>query len=208
VLSVSFNTDGTATNAITGNAINKEGTPTVAYNAVLGRNVATLDGASGYAFHEMFQHYERIQDGFTLETYIYVPSRPSEALNIISNMESGGFGYQYTSAGEIQLLCHGASGYDRASAVLPTGKWVHVVGVYTGTRIRLYFNGELVNEVTASKTTWKLPANGANYLCIGGDSTTYFPNGSSFMTGKMAIANLYSDALTSAEVAALYAALS
>ncbi len=209
VLAVNFNTNSTATNAITGKALNQVGTPTVAYDATLGMNVATFNGSSGYAFQEMFQHYGRINEGFTLETYIYIESKPASAKNIIANLESGGFGFQYNAAGEMQILCHKPSAangtnYERASATLPLGQWVHVVGVYTGTKIQLYFNGELVNEVAATKTTWTLPANGAQYLAIGGDSDPNYPNGMNFFTGKMAVANLYSDALSATEIAALY----
>ena len=208
VLSVSFNLNDTATNAITGKHLDKAGNPVVAYDETIGRNVAILNGSSGYAFHDMFQHYDRIKESFTLETYIYIENKPSAALNIISNMESGGFGFQYSKTGEVQILAHGTSGYDRAVATLPLGEWVHVVGVYTGTKVQLYFNGQLMDEVDATKTSWTIPKNGSHYLSVGGDSSPSVPNGTNFFTGKMAVANLYSDALTATEIAALYQKLS
>ena len=205
VLQTEFNLDSSATNAVTGKTLYRTGTPTVTYDTTLKRNVATIDGSGGYALLEMYRNYPLLTDSFTLETYVYVESKPSKSLNIISNMESGGFGFQFNSAGQIQILCHGTSGYDRASTTLPLNQWVHVVGVYTGSKIQIYINGVLQNEVNASKTSWTLPANGAQYLSVGGDSSPTAPGGTNFFTGKMAAANLYSDALTAAEIAALYA---
>ena len=177
----------------------------VTYDGTLERNVVSLDGTDGYALMELEQHYARLQDGFTIETYLYVSAAPTKTTGIFANMQSGGFGLQMNSSGHIQLLAYtGNKAYERASAALPLGQWVHVVGVYTGSKIQLYLNGVLANEVTASKTSFALPPRGSYYLSVGGDSDPAAYYGVNFISGKMAIANLYSDAMTATEVAALY----
>lgn len=205
VIATTFNTDGSVTNTLTGKTLAKAGAPTVAYDTTLGRNVVTLNGKSGYAMPEIYQHYDRLKDSFSIETYIYVSAKPSKTVGVVANMESGGFGLQISTDGKIQLPVRLGNAYEIAESELPLGQWVHVVGVYTGSKIQLYINGTLKHEISASKTTFTLPVNGAHYLSIGGDSTPNAENGTNFMTGKMAVANVYSEPLTAANIAALYA---
>ena len=204
VLATTFNTDGSATNTVTGKELVTQGTPTITYDTVLERNVAVLNGKSGYAMHEIYQHYDRLQDGFTIEAYINVSARPSHVVGVLANMESGGFGFEIETNGKIRLPVRIGSSYTIAETDLPLGQWVHVVGVYTGTKIQLYINGVLKDEKAAAKNTFTLPANGAHYLSIGGDSTPGAANGTNFMTGKIAVANVYSEALSMTEILALY----
>ena len=204
VLAATFNSDGTVVNAITGKTLVSTGTPTVAYNSALGMNTANLNGKSGYAMHDIYQHYDRLKDGFTIETYIYVAQKPSKTVGVVSNMESGGFGIEITSAGKIRALAYTNGAYQIAETDLPLGQWVHVVGVYTGAKMQIYLNGTLKHEVSTTANSFSLPANGAHYLSIGGDSTPNAANGTSFMTGKIAVANVYSETMSAADVLALY----
>jgi len=204
VLATTFNTDGSATNTLTGNKLQTQGTPTVAYDATLERNVVTLNGSSGYAMHEIYQHYDRLKDGFTIESYIYLTARPSHVVGVLANMESGGFGFEIETNGKIRFPVRIGSSYTIAETDLPLGQWVHVVGVYTGTKVQLYLNGTLKHELSAAKNTFTLPVNGAHYLSIGGDSTPNAANGTNFMTGKMAIANVYSEPMSATQVQELY----
>ncbi len=207
ILSTQFNLDGTATNTITGKTLHTAGAPEVVYDETLGRNVAILNGSSGYAFTDMYDNYPRLTDSFTLEAYVYLDQKPSDTVCVVSNMEAGGFGFQIKS-GNLEFLCYtGNKAYERNSAALPIGQWVHVVGTFDGSAIKLYFNGELVGTTTTKNATWTLPISGAYHLGIGCDSSPKSPDmygGLSHMTGKIAAANLYSDALTAAEVLALY----
>ena len=76
--------------------------------------------------------------------------------------------------------------------------------MYDGSSAKLYINGVLVSEQTRTGEL-KLPTKGSQYLAIGADSD---PTGAGNcnMVGKIAAANLYAEALTAAEVLALYQA--
>ncbi len=209
VLSTQFNLDGTATNTITGDTLHTAGAPEVAYDETLGRNVAEFNGSSGYAFTDMYDNYSRLTDGFTLETYVYLDKLPSSGtICPVSNMETGGFGFQIKNSGKLEFLCYtGNKAYERTSATVPVGEWVHVVGTFDGSALKLYFNGQLVGTQATTNSKFTLPISGAYYLGIGCDSSptsTEIYGGLSHMTGKLAAANLYSDALTAAEVMSLY----
>jgi hypothetical protein len=81
---------------------------------------------------------------------------------------------------------------------LPTDQWTHVVGLYTGSEMRLYINGALVASEAQSGTF----RNGPDPFWIGrfprvnGYDTAYY--------GKVDEVALYDRALTPAEVAAHY----
>ena len=67
----------------------------------------------------------------------------------------------------------------------------------------MYKNGTLVSTATPNAGSMKYPAVASRYLVIGGDSNAN-TSGDCFMTGKIAVANIYATPLTSGEVAALY----
>lgn len=65
----------------------------------------------------------------------------------------------------------------------------------------MYKNDVLVSTATPNEGSIKPPT--SQYLVIGGDSNAG-TSGDCFMTGKIAVANIYATPLSSSEVAALY----
>ena len=206
VFSVRFHTDGSATNAVTGEMLDAYEAPTVYYDGTLGRNVASLNGTNSYVFTPMYDTYAAITDGFTIEACLYLDAYTTSTLYPLGHMQSGGFGLQIKN-GELQFLVYtGNKAYERASAPMVYGNWVHIIGRYDGESISLYMNGEKVSEVAASSAEWTLPTTGARYLVIGGDATHQSYVGASFSKCKFSAVSLYSTALTDAEIRAIYQA--
>ena len=148
-----------------------------------------------------------ITDGFTLETYLYLDMYSTSTIYPIGHMQSGGFGLQIKN-GDLQFLVYtGNKAYERASAPMRYGEWVHVIAQYDGKTISLYMNGEKVSEVEATSAEWTLPTAGARYLVIGGDATHQSYVGTSFSRCQISVISLYSTALTDEEIQSRYQAL-
>jgi len=204
VLKAQFNLDGSATNLANNKPLTTVGAPTVAYDETLKMNVATFDGSDdAFKFEEMGDWYSTINQSFSMEAYYYVDGHPSGSYaNLMSNQQSGGFGFEYRSGGNMEFIMNVSGNSPRTKVAALTKQWVHIVGTFDGQNIKYYVNGELMQTV-ACVGTLKLPAAGSHFLVIGGDSAA---NGgcSSFFKGKIAIANFYSDPLTEAQVQYLY----
>lgn len=207
ILQTVFGESGTATNGVTGEQLTPFGTVATQYDEALGRYVGVFDGNGAFTFDDMAYWYDIIGKSLTLEAYVYLPSKPASGYtDILSNQQSGGFGFEYKSSGEMQFFCNaGETASNRLKYVVPTGEWVHLVATYDGQHQRLYVNGELVGEIATSSEV-KRPVGAANYLAIGGDAGIASPQ--AFATCRIAAANLYSKALTAQQVAANYAAYS
>ncbi|MBO5868360.1 MAG: hypothetical protein J6Q54_05590, partial [Oscillospiraceae bacterium] len=205
VLDVIFQPDGTAVNAVSGQALDTYGTPTVIYNAELEQNVASFDGVDdAYAWWGIGNWYDVIGESFTLETFVYLDSKPSKAMNILSNLQSAGMGLQYKTDGKVYFYCKaGEADYVSPGGAVAEGNWAHLVGTYDGTSVRFYINGI---QVAKADATGKLavPDYMARLMCIGAESAV---NGTeSYFKGKVATARIYSDALTKTQVENLFSA--
>lgn len=197
VLQARFEADGSAVNAITGESLAAWGTPRVEDGA------AAFDGSSAYILTGMPYWYDVIERSFTLETYVYLPQKPTASyVDLISNQQSGGFGLEYKKDGKVYLYANvGESADNRPSAVVPVGEWAHLVGTYDGLALCLYLNGELVSSASV-QGSMKTPMPDSQYLVIGGDSSVHGP--SNFAVCSISVANLYSDALSAEQISLLY----
>ena len=203
ILSVQFNTDGTATNTVTGTTLKKHGSPTVAADSSIGKNVATFDGSDdAYSFDGMMEWVSTMDHSFTMETYVYVTGTKNSAMAIASAAEEGGFGLQYTTGGAYRFSYQNNSSYKTVEYTAGISQWVHLVFVHDGSTIKLYANGELIQSVSA--TGQYRPGNsGAQDFFIGAE-VKKGNLGSSFCKCKIATLNMYSAALSAEQVSTLY----
>jgi len=203
LFSFGFDADGNAVNTLDGKPLAITGNPTVATDATFGGKVGVLNGSSAWRFEDMPNFYDLMSGGFALEAYVYLDTKPTSGyVDLVSNQQGGGFGFELKTGGKLYFYCHDGSGYQKPVTTVTTGEWIHLVGVFNGSKVYIYMNGDLIDSVDAGSTL-KPPSADAQYLCIGGDSDEN--TGTSFMTGKIAVANLYSFALDDAMVAELYA---
>ena len=207
ILQTVFYENGSASNAVTNDSLTTWGAPTVSYDAGVGGNVATFDGVDdAYGMAGMGEWYGAIGKSFTLEMYVCLNAKPSSGyINPFSNQQSGGFGFEYKSDGKMYLYANvGETSSNRPRVAVQTGRWLHLVGTYDGTTLKLYLNGQLVASA-ACADAMKRPQGDSEYLVVGGDSA---PGGTAgcFANCTIAAANLYSEPLTATQIANLYQA--
>jgi hypothetical protein len=108
-----------------------------------------------------------LPDGpFTLETWVK-PNRIAGRQGIVCKTESSEYGI-FASGGELSFVVHLGGRYVEAVAAeaqLPIGRWSHVAGVFDGSEVRLYLDGQLVASQAGSgrRTPNRLD------LIVGGD---------------------------------------
>lgn len=200
VLDVDF-ADGTPTERVRGLAVKTFGSPTIAHDNALDRDVATFDGNDAYGY-ALTPHWGEISNAVSIEcTFRYDGALPrSTEAAVCSGKEAGGYSI-YINEDKVGLMAHIGGGYKTARTVISPNRWYHVVGTWDGANIRLYVDGELA-ATTPATGALTLPASTARAWTLGADSS---PNaGAQFYTpGRLANARLYGRALTADEVKAL-----
>ena len=175
----------------------------VVYHDGLDRYVAEFDGSANYLFDGMSSLYDTIRNQVTMEVLVRVDGVSGASDAIFSNCQSGGLGINAKAGSQMEFIIHlGGSDYVSVKGGFAEGVYVHAVGVYDGSSVKLYLNGCLVDEVAASGSL-KTPASAAQYLCVGADSQPSRVGDAPF-EGAIAVANIYSEALTADEICSLY----
>jgi hypothetical protein len=206
IFSLSINTAGAVMNVSDGTLLNQIGDATVITDSALNRKVISVNGNGCYTADCISDYYGHMADGFTFETYFYLDSKDTGSagyLDTVSNQEAGGFGFELKADGKLYFMCNSGNGYDRAGATVKAGEWVHAVGVYDGSKVHIYINGALKASADVTGSAFKIPNHDSRYLCVGGDSASG-RRGLSYMDGKIATVNIYSEVLSGAEILALY----
>ncbi len=200
VLDVDF-ADGTPTERVRNLAVKTFGSPTIAHDNALDRDVVTFDGNDAYGY-ALTPHWGEISNAVSIEcTFRYDGTLPrSTEAAVCSGKEGGGYSI-YINEDKVGLMAHIGGGYKTARTVISPNRWYHVVGTWDGSNIRLYVDGELA-ATTPATGALTLPASTARAWTLGADSS---PNAGAqfYTTGRLANARLYGRALTADEVKAL-----
>jgi len=170
------------------------------------KSVATFNGEyDAYTYAMTSPDYEAMKKSMTIEVVFKMDEIPASGeYEVFSNQQSGGVGLGVENGGII-MYCHAAGGYKKPVAPITAGQWYHVLGTYDGQAVKLYVNGELVQTISApGEIQW--PGEASHYFVIGGDSQK---DGSAefFSESDVALARLYSTAMTAEQVKATYQAL-
>ncbi len=209
VFQMSILSDGTVTDAISGEKLTVTGTPSVQYDETLDRQVASFNGTGSYDFKGWADHLDVMTDGFTFEIVGKVPAVPSVPyVDLVSGQETGGFGFEYAESGAlfiyVYVLASDKTGYyAKTYVMLPVGEYFHLTATYDGHSLVLYLNGEKANSRTARGSVWFPIKESARYLSIGADADLGGKSGH-FMTGEIALVNVYSSPLTAAQISQKY----
>ncbi|HWJ08909.1 MAG TPA: LamG-like jellyroll fold domain-containing protein, partial [Nocardioides sp.] len=200
VLDVDF-ADGSPTDRARGLAVKTFGSPTIAHDGALDRNVATFDGNDAYGY-ALTPHWGDISNAVSIEcTFRYDGVLPPGAENALCSGKEGG-GYSiYVNDDKVGLMAHIGGGYKTARATITPHRWYHVVGTWDGAEIKLYVDGELA-ATTAATGALTLPAATARAWTLGADSS---PNAGAqfYAKARLADARIYGRALGADEVRAL-----
>lgn len=149
--------------------------------------------------------YTAINDGATFEATFKADAasisdgtQNNSYWNFFTNLESAGYGFEIeegVAADAADLLFYARLGGSykvaRIDDAIVADTWYHAVGVYDGSAVKLYLNGDLVSTVAASGIVSTPP----NSLYIGAD-TNGSGNPASRFSGDMATARLYSEPVT------------
>jgi uncharacterized delta-60 repeat protein len=150
------------------------------------------------------------QTNITVEAWVFAQGTPTTQAGIAgtwNDLTGVGTAWRRTFLlwsyqGKIEFLCGVGGTIDRATdpVSLPTNTWVHLAATYDGNSIRLYRNG---TEVASKAYAGILNTNDQPFLIgrsdAGGD-------GSDYWRGMIDDVTVYSRALSSNEIAAIYAA--
>lgn len=216
-------TDDSAKDKNSGEVLRKVGRPSVLYNSQLGLNVASFNGSSNYQFFGISDYYESMLESFSFEILVNVASLPESGyVDLVSNQEMGGFGWELKADGlYFYLKLRNGETYVKPKVTLKANEWVHLVATFNGKKLVIYMNGQEAASADA-KGQLRPPHPYAWYMCVGGDSNRatgtepswpgvgqLYPgdgpgDGDSMMSGKIAVANIYSEVLSATQILTLY----
>lgn len=193
---------GTPTDHAQDLAATTRGNPVISEDAALGKPVATFDGVDDSIQYAFAPHWPMISNAVSIEcTFKYDGAVPtSSEKDVCSGKEGGGYSI-YVNGTNIGFMAHIGGGYKNATAPnAQQGRWFHVVGVWTGTEMQLYVNGELA-ATTPATGALGLPAAAARGWTVGADTS---PTGTQFYAPvTVSNARLYGRALGASDIAAL-----
>jgi len=203
-------TDAGGVDSLGGTVLKKdEGSTT--FDTDLNKHVGVFNGRSAYIYWGLSNWYSNMKSSFSIETYLKVTDTPAEGktYGLATSMESGGFGLYYSNPtdGEPNYsFRYNLSGTNYiAKYEGGINEWVHLVGVFDGSTIKLYINGELVATASASGV-YKAPSLTAQFFAMGAD--TWTSDRIEYQSkSKMASCNLYSYPLSATQVSSLYNAI-
>ena len=146
---------------------------------------------------------------FTVEAF-YVNSKNGGIQGVVCGTQDGGWGIA-ENAGKPYFITGGGSKYNPgayAGSVSSITELVHVVGIYdtANKKCTIYINGKKNGEVSIAANFIPGVSGTHNYFCLGDDITTGLVGGD-FKTQGMTMvdAKIYDDALTSEQIAKVYA---
>jgi len=170
-------------------------------------SAASFDGVNDYLTIASSTSINAPRTGLTIAMWVYKRTTDIPTLSIMAGRRFG------TGWDDTWVLFYGSGASDPYSFGVRTGapvfvagpssaadlnRWVHVAGVYDGTRIRIYRNGL---QVASALQSGQIPVEASPLLLGAGDNGT---NGiGEFLNAGMDDVRLYSRALSVSEIQAL-----
>ncbi len=179
----------------------------IVMNDILGKYTAKFKGNASEAFCTDWtsSQYEKTNDGFTMESVVYVDKFNQSYVNFFGNMQSAGIGFEIypnsddATKADVSAWVHINGKYQvpKAMAAIEFNTWNHMAVSYNGSKVVLYVNGEKVASVAASGVV-TTPAEEVQYYVIGGDSS--YNGVEAPLSGEIATARMYSEALSGKQI--------
>jgi len=185
------------------------GSPAKSWDSTLKHTIETFDGvkdALSYDFSDYWNpgHSPNVTTGFTVECYFRSNGTAAALQKTCSGEQTGGISIAVpaNSTNTVQAEAYINGGYKTVSAPITANAWNHVVFTFNGSAEKLYVNGVLkaFSGVTGSVS----PPGGLGFN-LGADIAGSWPTAESFSKSSIAIARVWSSALSDQQVQKLYA---
>jgi hypothetical protein len=143
---------------------------------------------------------------FSVSVWVLFHQIKSSSVGVIGNFKTGvtpqiGWAIAHQNGTPLQFWADGTAnsngGMVQSTSSIPTNEWIHVVGTYDGSNVKIYINGDLENTKSYTQT----PATTDQPLVIG----RWYGNFDDLYTdGQIDQARIFSSALTDSQVTELY----
>lgn len=145
---------------------------TITYDDVLKKNVFVCDGKHAFGFPMSAEDYVYLGNEHALECVFMATDLDSDQC-FFSNQQSSGCGLEIAgntaTKGKMAFWFNSnGSGTPKPAGTITPGVWHHAMGVYTGSTVRMYIDGKLVEELEAAGGL-KIPGESEHVFYVGAD---------------------------------------
>ena len=138
-----------------------------------------------------------LTDKLTISQWLYYEGSISRETSFAGNNGGSNFAWAFRTENSGDPMRFIVNGSHTESSQLPLDQWVHIVGVYDGTDIRLYIDG--VQDGTPTSVTGNVNSFTSIFIGNQNASSSVFP-----FTGLVQNSRIWSRALSSSEVSSLH----
>ena len=206
VISLPFNEgSGTTVSDATGNGNTGTLTNGPAWTTGKTGSALSFDGSNDSVYVAKSSSLNIATTGLTVSAWVYRNANQQGFVSVLSRQQGTSYHERFYLGfenGNYRWLVNTTSGYSdlTVGGAAPLGQWLHLVGTFDGTDVKLYVNGALQFSSPHSGT---LPTDTSG-LTIGANYNDAAHTAQEVFNGKIDEVNVYGQALTSQEVATLY----
>ena len=206
VISLPFNEgSGTTVSDATGNGNTGTLTNGPAWTTGKTGSALSFDGSNDSVYVANSSSLNIATTGLTVSAWVYRNANQQGFVSVLSRQQGTWYYERFYLGfenGNYRWLVNTTSGYSdlTVGGAAPLGQWLHLVGTFDGTDVKLYVNGALQFSSPHSGT---LPTDTTG-LTIGANYNDAAHTAQEVFNGKIDEVNVYGQALTSQDVATLY----
>ncbi len=206
VISLPFNEgSGTTVSDATGNGNTGTLTNGPAWTTGKTGSALSFDGSNDSVYVAKSSSLNIATTGLTVSAWVYRNANQQGFVSVLSRQQGNSYYERFYLGfenGNYRWLVNTTSGYSdlTVGGAAPLGQWLHLVGTFDGTDVKLYVNGALQFSSPHSGT---LPTDTTG-LTIGANYNDAAHTAQEVFNGKIDEVNVYGQALTSQDVATLY----
>ena len=206
VISLPFNEgSGTTVSDATGNGNTGTLTNGPAWTTGKTGSALSFDGSNDSVYVAKSSSLNIATTGLTVSAWVYRNANQQGFVSVLSRQQGTSYYERFYLGfenGNYRWLVNTTSGYSdlTVGGAAPLGQWLHLVGTFDGTDVKLYVNGALQFSSPHSGT---LPTDTSG-LTIGANYNDAAHTAQEVFNGKIDEVNVYGQALTSQDVATLY----
>lgn len=165
---------------------------------------AVFNGTNSYIYAS--NSVQQPTTNFSASVWVLFHQIKTSSVGVIGNFKTGvtpqvGWAIAHQNGTPLQFWADGTAnsngGMVQSTSSIPTNEWIHVVGTYDGSNVKIYINGSLENTKSYTQT----PATTDQPLVIG---RWYGNFNGSYTDGQIDQVRIYSKSLSSTEVTQLY----